>query len=193
MKKTLSLIALSLVAGGILISQQTAPISGGGALPPIPGQTFPALGSEATTKTFVKAVDPTPSGVCYNVSVLQYNYVNQNLWGCSIPPGSTPGSVPASWQLIAGALGFPANLTTAASATTLVTTSGYVSVTGSTSIATITGPVTPITGTRITLFAATSATWATTTAGNIGAVVAAVTAGNAYPFIWNGTKWSPVV
>lgn len=186
----LKLIALTLIAGGILFAQQQAPISGGGPIPPIP--TTPIAQTNQQLLMFqLVSVDPTQGSNCYNFSYDQFNYVSQTGWGCVLPPGTVPGTAIPTWQPIFGGSALSPGLTTAASASTLAVTSKLVSVTGAVAINTISTPTTTPVGARLTLIAATSATWTLGTSGNIAAALGAVTAGNAYPVVWDGSKWHP--
>lgn len=185
----LSILALALtLAGGNLYSQ--TPNQGGGPILPSSTTVQPPLTNQTLFRMYLVATSPTAGAACSSVQIGQFDYVHQVAWGCVLPPTSTAGSSTGSWQVLFG--GLPSSsLTTVASATSISVNTRYSSVTGSAAISTITTPSTPYVGQRVTLFAATSATWTCATGGNISAAVSAVTAGMAYEFTWNGTAWAP--
>lgn len=79
-----------------------------------------------------------------------------------------------------------------ASASTIAPTSQFTTVSGSAAIETITPAVNLIPGASQTLIAAAGSSWTVGTSGNIAVAMAAVTPGNAYSFLWDGSKWHPV-
>lgn len=183
----LKLLALTLLAGGLFA--QTVPISGGGPIPPIP--TTPVGPTNQTPWfMFLSPVDPA-GGIgtaCYTLTAGLFNYTTQTGWACALQPGQAPGSAVPTWQIVFGVKGLPNALSTVASATTITVTTNLVTVTGTTAVATINTPTPQLVGTRVTLIAPSG--FATTTAGNINAVVT-IPAGTALAFVWNGTKWVP--
>lgn len=64
-------------------------------------------------------------------------------------------------------------------------------ITGSAAIETISATgLTP--GAQVTLIAGVGASWTVGTAGNVALARGAVTPGQAYSYLWNGTKWNPL-
>lgn len=189
----LKLIALSLIAGGILFAQQTAPISGGGPIGPIP--TTPIAPSNQTLLLFqLVSVDPTAGAPCYNYSYDQFNYVSQTGWGCVTAPGAIPGSVVPTWRVIFGGGGLQSGAGAVLTGATIAPTFKQHSFNGTTALVTITTPASVASGTTLTLLftgSASGLTW--TAAGNISVAGTATTANTAVIFTWDAVlaKWVP--
>lgn len=181
----LKLIALTLIAGGIIHAQQTAPISGGGPIPPIP--TTPIYPSNQTLMLFqLVSVDPTVGANCYNYSYGQYNAISQTGWGCVAPPGSVGGSVIPTWRVIFGGGGLRIGGGPVLTGATIVPVAQQQQFNGTTALVTITTPPGVVSGTTLTLLftgSGSGLTW--TNAGNISVGGTATTANTSVTFRWD--------
>lgn len=189
----LKLIALSLIAGGTLFAQQTAPISGGGPIGPNP--TTPIAPSNQTLLLFqLVSIDPTAGAPCYNYSYDQFNYVSQTGWGCVAPPGSVPGTVVPTWRVIFGGFGLQAGAGPTLTGATIAPTFRNQAFNGTTALVTITPPPSVAAGATFTVTftgSGSGLTW--TAAGNIAVAGTATTANTSVTFSWDAvqSKWIP--
>jgi hypothetical protein len=190
MKRTLILIAygLALFAGGpFSVLAQAA--DHGGPLPIAPYGYVQANPTIASFNTGYTA--PTIGAGCYNTVQVYFDFPTNTLYGCVTSPGVFSSST-ATWQAVAGSRGLTPGISTVASATTIAPTTQFVTLSGTTSIVTITPPATVVLGTRLTLICTGACAIAAT--GNVAAAVTGV-AGAAYDLVWStaDTKWHPVL